>query len=71
VVHRVLRSNGSDCQDSLVIGFRGSLKIHSMMEEENEALLSLDHYEASLMDEDDLGYDQSYAGDGSIEKYKA
>ena len=42
-----------------------------MIEEENEALLSFDHYEASLMDEDDLGYDQSHAEDGSIGKYKA
>ena len=41
-------SDGSDCRDSLVISFRGSLEIHSVIEEENEALLSFDHYEASL-----------------------
>ena len=42
-----------------------------MIEEENEALLSFDHYKASLMDEADLGYDQSHARDGSIGKYNA
>ena len=70
-LHRVLWSDGSDCHDSLVVGFRGSLEIYSVLEEENEALLSFDHYEASLMDEDNLWYDQSHAEDGSIEKYKA
>ena len=49
-VHRVLWSNGSNCRDSLVIGSRGSLEIHSVLEEENEALLSFDHYEASSTD---------------------
>ena len=39
-VHRVLWSDGLDCRDSLVIGFRGSLEIHSVIEEENGALLS-------------------------------
>ena len=54
-VHRMLYSNGSDCQDSLVVGFRGSIEIHTVIEGENEALLSsFDHYEASLMDEDNL-----------------
>ena len=38
----------------MVVGFRGSLDIHSVIEEENGALLSFDHYEASLMDEDNL-----------------
>ena len=72
VVHRVLWSDGSSCRDSLVVGFRGSLEIHSVIEGENEALnSSFDHYEASLMDEDNLWYDQSHAVDGSIEKYKA
>ena len=70
-VHGVLWTDGSDCRDSLVIGFRGSLEIHSVLEEENEALLSFDHYEASLMDEDNLWYNQSHAEDKSIEKYKA
>ena len=56
-VHKVLWSDGSDCRDSLVVGFKGSLEIHSVIEEENEALLSsFDHYEASLMDEDNLWY---------------
>ena len=32
--------DGSDCRDSLVISFRGSLEIHSVIEEENGALLS-------------------------------
>ena len=49
-MHRVLWSDGSNCRDSLVIGFKGSLEIHSVIEEENEALLSFDHYEASLTD---------------------
>jgi hypothetical protein len=53
-VHRVLRSNGSDCGDSPVISFRGSLEIHSMIEEENGALLSFDHYEASSTDRGDI-----------------
>ena len=71
-MHRVLWSDGLDCRDSLVVGFRGSLEIHSVIEGENEALLSsFDHYEASLMDEDNLWYDQSHAADESIEKYKA
>ena len=71
-MHRVLWSDGSNCRDSLVVGFRGSLEIHSMIEGENKALLSsFDHYEASLMDEDNLWYNQSHAEDGSIEKYKA
>ena len=70
-VHKVLWSDGSDCRDSLVVGFRGSLEIHSVIEEENGALLSFDHYEASLMDEDALWYDLSHTEDGSIEKYKA
>ena len=34
----------------LVISFRGSLEIHSVLEEENGALLSFDHYEASSTD---------------------
>ena len=39
----------------MAIIFRGSLEIHSVIEGENEALLSsFDHYEASLMDEDSL-----------------
>ena len=43
-----------------------------MIEGENEALLSsFDHYEASLMDEDNLCYNQTHVEDGSIEKYKA
>ena len=33
-------SNGSDCRDSLFIGSRGSLEIHSVIEEENGPLLS-------------------------------
>ena len=71
-VHRVLWSDGSNFWDRLIIVFRGSLEIHSVIEGENEALLSnFDHYEASLMDEDNLWYDQSHAVDGSIEKYKA
>ena len=71
-VHRVLWYDGSDSRDSLVIVFIGSLEIHSVIEGENEALLSsFDHYEASLMDEDNLWYDQIHAADGSIEKYKA
>ena len=71
-VHKVLWSDGSDCRDSLVVSFRGSLEIHFVIEEENETLLSsFDHYEASLMDEDNLWYDRSHAVDGSIEKYKA
>ena len=53
-MHRVLRSDGSDCRDSLVIGSRGSLEIHSLLEEENGALLSLDHYEASSTDRGDI-----------------
>ena len=45
--------------------------MHSMIEGEYKAFLSsFDHYEASLMDEDNLWYDQSHAADGSIEKYK-
>ena len=72
VVHRVLWSVGLDCRDSLVVGFKGILEIHFVTEEENEALLSsFDHYEESLMDEDNLWYDQSHAEDRSIEKYKA
>ena len=43
-------SDGSDYRDSLVIGSRGSLEIHSVLEEENGALLSFDHYEASSID---------------------
>ena len=50
VVHRVLRSYGLDCRDSLVIRFRGSLEIQSVLEEENGAILSFDHYEASSTD---------------------
>ena len=50
-MHRVLRSDGSDCRDSPVISFRGSLEIHSVIEEENGALLSFDHYEASSTDQ--------------------
>ena len=46
----MLRSNGSDYQDSLVISFKGSLEIHFVLEEENGALLSFDHYEASSTD---------------------
>ena len=39
----------------MVVDFRGSLEVHSVIEGENEALLSsFDHYEASLMDEDNL-----------------
>jgi hypothetical protein len=53
-VHRVLRSDGSDYRDSLVISFRGSLEIHSVIQEENEALLSFDHYEASSTDRGDI-----------------
>ena len=53
-VHRVLSSDGSDYRDSLVIGFKGSLEIPSVIEEENRALLSLDHYEASLTDRGDI-----------------
>ena len=45
---------GSDCRDSLIVGVRGSLEINSVIEEENAALLSFDHFEASLMDEDNL-----------------
>ena len=72
VVHKVLWSDGSDCRDSLVVGFRGILEIHSMIEKENEALLSsFDHYHASLMDVDNLWYDQSHTKDGSIEKTKS
>ena len=44
----------SYCHDSLVVGFRGSLEIYFVIQEENEALLRFDHYEASLMDEDNL-----------------
>ena len=47
-------SDGSDCRDSLVIGSRGSLEIHSVLEEENGALLSFDHYKASLTDRGDI-----------------
>ena len=72
VVHRVLWSDGSDCRDSLVVGFRGSLEIHSVIEGEHEAFpSSFDQCEASLVDEDNLWYDQSHAEDGSIKKYKA
>ena len=46
--------DGSDCRDSLVISSRGSLEIHSVLEEENEALLSFDHYEASSIDQGDI-----------------
>ena len=71
-VQKVLWSNGSDCQDSLVVVFRGSLEIHSVIEGEHKALLSnFDHYEASLMDEDNLWYNQNHAEDGTIEKYKS
>ena len=70
-VHKVLWSDGLDCRDSLVVGFRGSLEIHSMIEEENEALLSFDHYEESLMDEDNLLFDQSHIEYVSIKKWKA
>ena len=52
----------TECCDPMVqivetvwlFGFIGSLEIHSVIEEENGALLSFDHYEASLMDEDNL-----------------
>ena len=61
-VYRVLWSNGLDYRDNLVVIFRGNLKIHSVIEGEHEALLpSFVHYEASLMDEDHLWYDQSCA----------
>ena len=61
-VHKVLWSNGSIYRDSLVIVFRGSLDIHLVIEGEHEDLLSsCDRYEASLMDEDYLWYDQSCA----------
>ena len=70
-LRKVLWSDGSNCRDNLVVRFGGSLEIHSVIEGENEALLSsFDHYEASLMDEDNLWYDQSHAKDESIEKYK-
>jgi hypothetical protein len=49
-VHRVLKSDGLDYRESLVNSFRESLEIHSVIEEENEALLSFDHYEASSTD---------------------
>lgn len=45
----------SDCRDSLVVGFRGSLEIHSVIEEEHEALRTgSDQYEISQMIEDHL-----------------
>ena len=71
-MHRVLWSDGSDFRDSQVVGFRGSLEIHSVIEGGRGALLSsFDHYEESLMDEDNLWYDQSHTTDGSIKKYKS
>ena len=58
--HTMLWSNDSDRCDNLVVIFRGSLEIHSVIEGEHAALLScFDHYEASLMDEDHLWYNQS------------
>lgn len=52
---------GSDCRDSLIIGFRGSPKIHSVAEGEHEDLhSSSDQNDTSLMVEGHLGYDQSY-----------
>ena len=53
-MHKVLISYGLNCQDSLVISFRGSLEIHFMLEEENGALLSFDHYEALSTDRGDI-----------------
>ena len=53
-----------DCQDSLVIGFRGNLEIHSVTKGECEALhTSFDQYEISLMVEDHLCSDQSCTSD--------
>ena len=54
-VRRVLCSDGLDYRDSLVVVYKGSLEIHSVIKGEHEAFLSsFDHYEASLMHEDHL-----------------